>query len=307
MELIKNDNKKTEQKELMHMPVKKSTGIKFNNLTLVKGGINPVSILKSVRLDKPIEPQVKSQIAVAKQAVSGRAKNIAVQIARTGVSDIYNYQILKKKKVKLISNGEANIYDETPYRTDFGQMVTDYIKFEIVDDFMAEVDTYQQPSLLTFFDAHAIMSVSQKKNVLMTTVQGRDRTRKEFISGGDYMVSISGLITGKNPNLYPTAEVKSLLRIMNTKDVIPCYSPFLSTFGINGLIILDFELTQRQGFHASQPYRISAVYEPSTAVLVEESRKQLTLREQDIEKAKGWVLLDSILEATQVSKILSSL
>ena len=73
------------------------------------------------------------------------------------------------------------------------------------------------------------------------------------------------------------------------------------------MIILDFELTQRQGFHASQPYRISAVYEPSTAVLVEESRKQLTLREQDIEKAKGWVLLDSILEATQVSKILSSL
>lgn len=306
MELI-NKNTHTEKSSLNYVPATSSAGIKFNNLQLIKGSLSPVSALKSIRLDRPIIPQVKKQISVAAQAVAGRAKNIAVQTANGGISDYYNYQILNKKKVKLVSNGQANIYDETPYRTDFGQMVTDYIKFEITDDFMAEVDSYQQPSMVEFIDPHAVMSISQKKNILMTTVQGRDRTRKEFISSGDYLVTINGLVTGKNSNLYPYTEVKNLRRILEHKDVIPCYSPFLSTFGINGLLILDFDFTQAKGFHGSQPYSIRAVYEPSTAVLVEENRKQLALREQDIEKAKGWVIIDSILEASQFSKILSSL
>ncbi len=289
------------------MPATSSAGIKFNNLQLIKGNLNPISALKSIRLDRPLKEQAKQQIAVAKQVIEGRSKNIAVQMANGGISDYYNYQILNKKKVKLVSNGQANIYDETPYRTDFGQIVTDYIKLSIIDESVPAIDSYQQATIVEVIDAHAIISVSQKKNILMTTVQGRDRTRKEFISGGDYMITINGLITGSNNNLYPYSEVKNLLRILNTKDVVGCNSPFLSTFGINGLLILDFELNQRQGFHASQPYRISAVYEPSTAVLVEENRGQLEQREQDIEKAKGWVIIDSILEASQLSKILSSL
>lgn len=306
MELI-NKNTQTEKSSLNYVPATSSAGIKFNNLQLIKGSLSPVSALKSIRLDRPIIPQIKKQISVAAQTIAGRAKNIAVQTANGGISDYYNYQILNKKKVKLVSNGQANIYDETPYRTDFGQIVTDYIKLSIIDESVPAIDSYQQATIVEVIDAHAIISVSQKKNILMTTVQGRDRTRKEFISGGDYMITINGLITGSNNNLYPYSEVKNLLRILNTKDVVGCNSPFLSTFGINGLLILDFELNQRQGFHASQPYRISAVYEPSTAVLVEENRGQLEQREQDIEKAKGWVIIDSILEASQLSKILSSL
>ena len=306
MELI-NKNTKTEKSSLNYVPAASSAGIKFNNLQLIKGNLNPISALKSIRLDRPLKEQAKQQIAVAKQVIEGRSKNIAVQMANGGISDYYNYQILNKKKVKLVSNGQANIYDETPYRTDFGQIVTDYIKLSIIDESVPAIDSYQQATIVEVIDAHAIISVSQKKNILMTTVQGRDRTRKEFISGGDYMITINGLITGSNNNLYPYSEVKNLLRILNTKDVVGCNSPFLSTFGINGLLILDFELNQRQGFHASQPYRISAVYEPSTAVLVEENRGQLEQREQDIEKAKGWVMIDSILEASQLSKILSSL
>lgn len=306
MELI-NKNTKTGKSSLNYVPATSSAGIKFNNLQLIKGNLNPISALKSIRLDRPLKEQAKQQIAVAKQVIEGRSKNIAVQMANGGISDYYNYQILNKKKVKLVSNGQANIYDETPYRTDFGQIVTDYIKLSIIDESVPAIDSYQQATIVEVIDAHAIISVSQKKNILMTTVQGRDRTRKEFISGGDYMITINGLITGSNNNLYPYSEVKNLLRILNTKDVVGCNSPFLSTFGINGLLILDFELNQRQGFHASQPYRISAVYEPSTAVLVEENRGQLEQREKDIKKAKGWVIIDSILEASQLSKILSSL
>ena len=42
-----------------------------------------------------------------------------------------------------------------------------------------------------------IIEVNQTKNIITTPIQGRDGTVKEFISRGDYLITLSGIITGK--------------------------------------------------------------------------------------------------------------
>ena len=65
-----------------------------------------------------------------------------------------------------------------------GSPIRHYIQLQVKD----EGENY------TFFDGHAIIKISERKNILLTKVQSRDLTRKEYISGGDYNITISGKI-----------------------------------------------------------------------------------------------------------------
>ncbi|MEI8137589.1 MAG: DUF6046 domain-containing protein, partial [Bacteroidota bacterium] len=48
----------------------------------------------------------------------------------------------------------------------------------------------------------ALFNVTQTKNIITTSIQGRNGTVKEYISLGDYNVTIKGVLTGTN-GLYP--------------------------------------------------------------------------------------------------------
>lgn len=286
-------------------------GTKFNNLQLVKSVGSPIDYLPSIRLDKPIGQQLAQQTKITAQSLAGRAKNTLIQTIKTGVSDTVNYTIGGKQRRVLISNGEIGVFDDSPYISEFGRIITDYLKIWLPDgetDASAEVEVSESDSLerLEFFDSHAIMSVNQTKNILLTTVQGRDKTRKELVSGGDYNISVSGLIVGDSPNLYPSQKVRDFIRLMDSKEVLECESPFLSMFGINGLIILNYNMPQERGFHNTQPYTFNAVYEPTTAVLVEEQRRRIEVMDAEIAKANGWVIVDSILDKLNVAKLIAS-
>jgi len=285
------------------------TGVRFNNMTLIKGASNIFGYLPSINPTRPIAPQIKKQAKMAALSLAGRAKNAAIQTIQGGVGNFINYTIKGRPRRQLISNGEIGTTDASPYTDWLGQPQTDYIKLilpETDTEVSATVETSEteKKQKLEFFDAHAIITVSEAKNILLTVVQGRDKTRKELISGGDLKINVSGKIVSRIPKLYPYQDVRNFVRIMQTKDVIPVQSPFLNIFGINGLIVLDYSLPQQEGFHNVQNYSFSAVFEQSTAAALEEVVRYGEVMEATIAKANKWIALDAVLEKLQVDKVL---
>ena len=120
--------------------------------------------------------------------------------------------------------------------------------------------------LVTFVDLQPQVQVSSKNNILLTTVQGRDYTRKEYISCGDLEVTITGKITSKYPDIYPEAEVSKFLKLMAYKGILDCDNTILRQFNISQLIVLNYSLSSCE-YRNIQPYTLSCVaVEPAEAV-----------------------------------------
>ncbi len=126
-----------------------------------------------------------------------------------------------------------------------------------------------------------IIEVNQTKNIITTPIQGRDGTVKEFISRGDYVITLSGIITGKMDeeigtvrdigNVYPQDDVNKLITICEVPDSLSVTSDFLTPFlknepragGGNGIIpdtrvvITDYSIPQQIGVRDHQIFTIN--------------------------------------------------
>lgn len=128
-----------------------------------------------------------------------------------------------------------------------------------------------------------IIEVNQTKNIITTPIQGRDGTVKEFISRGDYMITLSGIITGKMNqetgtvlsigNRYPEDDVTKLITICEVPDSLSVTSTFLSMFLRNGVqgpnsgnenvipdtrvVITDYSIPQQIGVRDHQIFTIN--------------------------------------------------
>lgn len=153
-----------------------------------------------------------------------------------------------------------------------GRVVADYLELAIsgegnyFDSKSGKVEANSHYGLVEFIDLQPIVQVSSKNNILMTQVQGRDYTRKEFISGGDLEIAINGKITSKYPDIYPEAEVSKFLKLMQFKGVIDCDNTILRQFNIDKLIVLNYSLPATDCRNI-QPYTLSCVaVEPSESI-----------------------------------------
>ena len=105
-----------------------------------------------------------------------------------------------------------------------------------------------------------LFSVNQSKNVVRTPIQGRNGTVKEYISDGDFDVSIRGLIVSPNANEYPKNDVLKLVEILKVQDNLEIASRFLNDrFGITNLVIMSYSLPENEGFQNMQAFEINAV------------------------------------------------
>lgn len=182
------------------------------------------------------------------------------------------YQLIQEQKAVA---SKKNYTDSIVGRT-----VADYLELGIpaegcyYDNKNCKIQPNSQYGLVTFVDLQPQVQVSSKNNILLTTVQGRDFTRKEYISGGDLEISINGKITSKYPDIYPESEVSKFLRLMQYKGVLDCDNTILKQFGITQLIILNYTLSPGD-YRNIQPYSLSCVaVEPAEAV-------QLKLAEEE--------------------------
>ena len=153
-----------------------------------------------------------------------------------------------------------------------GRVVSDYLELSIstegnyYDTQSGKIEQNTKYGLVTFVDLQPKLQISSKNNIVLTTVQGRDYSRKEFISGGDFEISISGKITSKYPEIYPEAEVSKFLKLMQYKGVVNCDNTILRQFNISQLIVQSYSFPTSE-YRNIQPYTLTCVaVEPSEAV-----------------------------------------
>jgi len=100
--------------------------------------------------------------------------------------------------------------------------------------------------------------VTQSKNIVITNVQGRNGSIKEYISDDDYNITISGTIIGSN-NVYPKDDVLGLKKVLDAPISLNVNSWFLNQFGVHGIVVKDYNFPQVAGRNSQQEFTISAI------------------------------------------------
>lgn len=101
--------------------------------------------------------------------------------------------------------------------------------------------------------------ISMSKNIVKTSVQGRRGTIKEFISDGDYVLNLSGVLANESITEYPYELVNKLRAICEAEISIPVYSKLLDLFGITEIVIERFDFKMKAGAASSQEFTINAI------------------------------------------------
>lgn len=113
------------------------------------------------------------------------------------------------------------------------------------NDWITSLAIQHEASQLNFVFDECIISISQTKNIVSTTLQGRNGTVKEYISDGDYILSISaGIINDMGNHAYPIEKLNDLSEILQLNDMIELQSDLLDVFNINHAVISSYSLTQ---------------------------------------------------------------
>lgn len=142
-----------------------------------------------------------------------------------------------------------------------------------------------------FIDLNPDIAIQSSKNIVMTTVQGRDYTRKELVSGGDLNFTVTGEIVGNEEGVYPENDVKKFIQIMQYGGVVNVNHFQFKQFNVDKIIIKDFNM-QNQEFKNIQPYTFSCVaVEPDEDVIVKSDTIAVINREIEVSTMNKWYKL----------------
>ena len=101
-----------------------------------------------------------------------------------------------------------------------------------------------------------LISVQQTKNIVKTAIQGRNGTVKEYISDGDYQVTLRGAIARTFMSNYPLEEMRQFLQLLKDNRALKVVSPYLLQFDIHELVVEDFTMAQEEGKQNMQRFEI---------------------------------------------------
>lgn len=106
-----------------------------------------------------------------------------------------------------------------------------------------------------------IVEISREKVIVTTEIEGRDGTVKEFISSGDYAVTIKGILAsdptkGTEARRYPTAQVQALKELIDLPQALPVTGRLFKLFGIHNLVIKGHSWPALPGFTNLQAYEL---------------------------------------------------
>lgn len=151
-------------------------------------------------------------------------------------------------------------------------------------------DSYTTKTIC-FIDINPDVAIQSSKNIVMTTVQGRDYTRKELVSGGDLNFTVTGEIVSNEEGVYPENDVKKFIQIMQYGGVINVNHFQFKQFNVDKIIIKDFNM-QNQEFKNIQPYTFTCVaVEPDEDVVVKSDTIAVINREIEVSPMSKWYKL----------------
>ncbi len=194
---------------------------------------------------------------------------------------------------QLISEQQAVAKKKSYTDSIVGRVVADYLELSVskegkyFNNKTGKIENNEQYGLVAFVDLQPVVQVSSKNIIVLTQVQGRDYTRKEYVSGGDLEITVSGKIASKYPDVYPEAEVSKFIKLMQFKGVLDCDNTVLRQFNIEKLIVLNYSIPSTDCRNI-QPYTISCVaVEPSESVQLKIAKQEEV--DTAIEHTNKWI------------------
>jgi hypothetical protein len=103
---------------------------------------------------------------------------------------------------------------------------------------------------------NVLVTITQTKNIVTTAINGRNGTVKEYVSDGDYVISLTGSVVSPD-NIYPTAAVRALRELMSVPASLEFSCPFLEQFDITNVVVTDFDFSETAGTRNMQAFTIS--------------------------------------------------
>lgn len=95
-----------------------------------------------------------------------------------------------------------------------------------------------------FVFEECIITINQEKNIVTTPLQGRNGTIKEYVSDGDYQITVDAGISSNDLD-YPLEEATSLLQdFLALPETLEVHSDFLKMFKIESAVVKSFALQQ---------------------------------------------------------------
>lgn len=104
-----------------------------------------------------------------------------------------------------------------------------------------------------------LFTVNQTKNIVKTEIQGRRGTVKEYISDGDFQITVNGSIVSSEPKVYPREAVNRLKNLLEVPLPIQITSEFLNIFDISSVVVESYSFPQTRGVRNVQPFTIQLV------------------------------------------------
>jgi len=186
----------------------------------------------------------KNLLIPIKKELAGQAKQI---LRGAGLS-------LLKPKFFVIDTAKAGVELEAYQQVEqVGyDSISDLFSTPVWDTVRLTSDSYINdkgetvPRISLFFEI-ALCEVSNVRNIIKTSVAGRNGTIKEYMSDGDYSIKIRGVIASKYSNRPPIEKITSWSNVTKSPLALTVDSNFLNNFGIYSLVIENPIIKQREG------------------------------------------------------------
>lgn len=195
-------------------------------------------------MNNNFKPNVKGQAELILKSAGGAAAKTAIHAA------FVNYKEVSKEQ------GDASLgavaYDLQ--KSKFGMQIFDSFTFNC---------TSANPTIYTstpeFGSANVVISapftfetalieVNQTKNIVKTSIAGKNGTIKEYMSDGDFIINLKGVIVGKVANQRPDViYLDKFMEYLRAPLALPVTCTFLNEFNINSVIIESYKYGQREG------------------------------------------------------------
>lgn len=114
----------------------------------------------------------------------------------------------------------------------------------------------------------AVCSIKRSKNIVITELQGRDHSVKEFINGGDWEINVTGMICTPGYG-YPLAAVSDFNDYMDQNKSLRIIHEVLNELGVFNIVITGFELPKTP-YSNCQLYSFSAVSDQPIELTINE-------------------------------------
>lgn len=100
-----------------------------------------------------------------------------------------------------------------------------------------------------------LINVTQDKKIITTEIQGRDGTVKEYIGMGDFQVTVSGIISGKNGQR-PSQQILALKKMLDAPIAVEVASSYLQMLDIHYLVLQNYEIGEQMGGYSYQTFSL---------------------------------------------------